>query len=69
MPFSYRPLWKNLINNDMTKKKLMKNIRISKSSSYQNGSPKNVLLNISAGLCSCFNFDSSDVTERMRSKE
>lgn len=69
MPFSYRPLWKILIDNDMTKKQLMKAVQISKSSSNRNGSPKNVSLNISAGLCSCIDFDTSDVIERTRSKE
>lgn len=31
MPFSYKPLWKTLIDNDMSKKQLMENVQISKS--------------------------------------
>ena len=41
MAFSYKPLWKLLIDNDMTKKQLMQAAGISKSTMDKMGQGKN----------------------------
>lgn len=54
MPFSYKPLWKKLIDLDMTKKDLMNVTGISKSTIDKMGRGEQVSLDIIDRLCLYF---------------
>ena len=51
MGFSYKPLWKMLIDKDMTKKKLMEVTGISKSTIDKMGREEFVSLEILGRIC------------------
>ena len=57
MAFSYKPLWKLLIEYDMTKKQLMQVTGISKSTINKMSRGEPVSLNIIDRLCKHFNCD------------
>lgn len=69
MSFSYKPLWKILIDNDMTKKQLMEAIHISKSTIDKMGRSENVSLEIIDKVCEYFNCPISDVLEYKKSED
>ena len=68
MPFSYKPLWKLLIDKDMSKKELMDVTNISKSTMDKMGRSEIVSLEIVDRICNYFNCNIEDVIEH-RSKE
>lgn len=51
MPFSYKPLWKMLIDKDLTKKKLMEETGISKSTMVKMAHGEQVSMDILDRLC------------------
>ncbi|MBE7028460.1 MAG: helix-turn-helix transcriptional regulator [Ruminococcaceae bacterium] len=55
MAFSYKPLWKLLIDYDMTKKQLMQATGISKSTMDKMARGENISLDIIDRICSYFN--------------
>ncbi|MBQ7109342.1 MAG: helix-turn-helix transcriptional regulator [Clostridia bacterium] len=55
MAFSYKPLWKLLIDHDMTKKQLMQTTGISKSTMDKMARGENISLDIIDRICSYFN--------------
>lgn len=61
MPFSYKPLWKLLIDKDLTKKELMLSTGISKSTMDKMGRGELVSMDIIDRLCSHFNCKIEDV--------
>ena len=63
MPFSYKPLWKLLIDKEMTKKALMQATGISKSTMDKMGRGEQVSLNILDRICSYFNCNIADIIE------
>lgn len=63
MPFSYKPLWKLLIDIDMTKKDLMQLTGISKSTMDKMGRSEQVSLEILDRICSQLNCSISDIIE------
>ena len=63
MGFSYKPLWKLLIDKDMTKKKLMEQTGISKSTIDKMGRGENISLNIVDKICKQFDCKVEDVME------
>jgi DNA-binding Xre family transcriptional regulator len=65
MAFSYKPLWKLLIDKEMTKKQLMEATGISKSTMDKMGRGEKVSMDIIDRLCSYFNCDVSDVLEHI----
>lgn len=69
MPFSYKPLWKTLIDNDMSKKQLMETIQISKSTMDKMGRSENVSLDILDKICNHLKCSLSDVVEYKRNEE
>lgn len=69
MPFSYKPLWKTLIDNDMSKKQLMEDIQISKSTMDKMGRSENVSLDVLDKICTHFHCSLSDVVEYKRIEE
>lgn len=61
MAFSYKPLWKLLIDHDMTKKQLMHVTSISKSTMDKMGRGEQVSLDILDRICNHFNCNIEDV--------
>lgn len=66
MPFSYKPLWKLLIDKDMTKKQLMIATSISKSTMDKMGRGEQVSMDIIDRLCSFFNCHVEDIIEHIQ---
>lgn len=65
MAFSYKPLWKLLIDKDMTKKQLMQATGISKSTMDRMGRGEPVSLNIVNRICNYFECDVGTVIEHI----
>lgn len=65
MAFSYKPLWKLLIDCDMTKKQLMQTTEISKSTMDKMAQGKNVSLDVLDRICSCLNCNIKCVVEHL----
>jgi putative transcriptional regulator len=63
MAFTYKPLWKLLIDKDMTKKELMQKAGISKSTVDKMGRGEIVSLDIIDRICNYFNCSVEDVIE------
>lgn len=63
MSFSYKPLWKLLIDNDMTKKNLMKETGISKSTMDKMARGENISMKIIDTLCSYFECSIENIVE------
>lgn len=63
MPFSYKPLWKLLIDKDMSKKQLMIETGISKSTMDKMGRGENISLEIVDRLCNHFSCDIGSILE------
>ena len=68
MSFSYKPLWKLLIDKDMSKKDLMKTANISKSIMDKMGRSETVSLEIIDRICNYFNCRIEDVIEHRQRK-
>lgn len=63
MPFSYKPLWKLLIDKEMTKKALMQATGISKSTMDKMGRGEQVSMEIIDRLCNYFECNIEDIIE------
>lgn len=63
MSFSYKPLWKLLIDKEMTKKALMQATGISKSTMDKMGRGEQVSMDIIDRLCNYFECDIEDIIE------
>ena len=63
MSFSYKPLWKLLIDKDMSKKDLMDATNISKSTIDKMGRSEIISLEIVDRICNYFNCKVEDVIE------
>lgn len=61
MGFTYKPLWKLLIDKEMTKKELMQRTGISKSTMDKMGRGENVSLEVLDRICSYFNCKIEDI--------
>jgi DNA-binding Xre family transcriptional regulator len=68
MAFSYKPLWKLLIDKEMTKKQLMESTGISKSTMDKMGRGESVSMEIIDRICSYFNCDLSEILEHIQEK-
>ena len=66
MAFSYKPLWKLLIDKDMTKKQLMEATKISKSTMDKMGRCEQVSLDIIDRICTYFNCDVNEILEHLQ---
>lgn len=69
MSFSYKPLWKLLIDCDMSKKELMKETGISKSTVDKMGRGELVSLEIIDRLCNYFDSNVEEIICHYRDKE
>ncbi len=65
MAFSYKPLWKLLIDRDMTKKQLMQATGISKSTMDKMARGEQVSMDIIDRICSCLNCNIECVIEHV----
>lgn len=63
MAFSYKPLWKLLIDKEMTKKQLMEAANISKSTMDKMSRNENVSMDIIDRICNHFSCNISSVVE------
>ncbi len=61
LAFSYKPLWKLLIDKEMSKKELMSKANISKSTMDKMGRGEMVSMDIIDRICSCLNCPVEDV--------
>lgn len=69
MAFSFKPLWKLLIDRDMTKKELMKATGISKSTMDKMGRCEQVSMEIVNRLCNYFDCNIEDIISYCQDKE
>ncbi|MCD8051534.1 MAG: helix-turn-helix transcriptional regulator [Clostridiales bacterium] len=65
MAFSYKPLWKLLIDLDMTKKQLMQKTGISKSTMDKMARGEPVSMDIIDRICSCLDCRVESVIEHI----
>ena len=65
MAFSYKPLWKLLIDKEMTKKQLMEATGISKSTMDKMGRGEQVSMDIIDRICNYFDCKINDVIEHI----
>lgn len=63
MAFSYKPLWKLLIDREMTKKQLMLATGISKSTMDKMGRGEQVSMNVLNRICDYLQCGVADVIE------
>lgn len=68
MKFSYKPLWKLLIDRDMTNKDLMTNANISKSTLHKLRNNKNVTTDVLLRICNTLKCDLSEIIECVEEK-
>lgn len=69
MAFSYKPLWKLLIDRDMTKKQLMEKTGISKSTMDKMGRSEAVSMDIIDRICNYFDCSVDDVISHIDKNE
>lgn len=69
MSFSYKPLWKLLIDRDMSKRDLMKATDISKSTMDKMGRSEQVSMEIIDRLCNYFGCEVEDIIQHCRDRE
>ena len=69
MSFTYKPLWKLLIDKNMTKKALMQLTGISKSTMDKMYREEYVALSVLDRICSQLQCDISDVISRKEDEE
>ncbi len=68
MAFSYKPLWKQLIDKDHTKKQLMSETGISKSTMDKMSRGENVSLDVIDRICNYLNCKVEDVLEHLNDR-
>lgn len=69
MAFTYKPLWKLLIDKDMTKKELMQKTGISKSTVDKMWRGEIVSLDIIDRICNYFDCSIEDVVEHINQEK
>lgn len=66
MAFSYKPLWKLLIDREMTKKQLMQATGVSKSTMEKMVQGKYVSMEVLDRICSCLDCKIESVAEHLK---
>lgn len=61
--FSFRPLWKMLIDKNMTKERFRKKLQLSSSTIAKMGKGQNVSLYVVEKICREFNCQPGDIFE------
>lgn len=67
--FTYKPLWKTLIDKNMTKTQLKEMIGISPSTLAIMGKDEYVAMSVLDRICNALNCNINDVVEHEKSKE
>lgn len=65
MPFSYKPLWKLLIDKNMKKTDLVEKIGISKSTLAKMGKDEYVSMEVLEKICKLLECQLSDIVEHI----
>lgn len=65
MAFNYKPLWKLLIDKEMTNKQLMEATGISKSTMDKMARNEQVSLDVLDRICNYFNCDINEIIEHL----
>ncbi len=68
MKLSYKPLWKTMIDKDITNKEIIDKAEISKSTFYKLKKGKNVNTCILLKICTALNCDIKEIVECMEEK-
>lgn len=63
MPFSYKPLWKLLIEHDKTKNYLRVELKLSPATIAKMGKGENVALDVIDRICTHFGVQPNDIIE------
>ena len=61
--FSYKRLFKKLIDLDMTNSELMKKAKVSKSTSYKTKNGQNVTTDVLLRICNALDCDIEEIVE------
>ncbi|MCQ1528536.1 helix-turn-helix domain-containing protein [Lutispora saccharofermentans] len=69
MKFSYKKLWKMLIDRDMMKKDLLREAKISTVSMAKMGKNQNVTTDVLLKVCTALHCDISDIMEIVEDDE
>lgn len=69
MSFSYKPLWKLLIDKEMTKKTLMKKANFSKSTLDKMSRGENISLEILGQICEALSCKIEDIISYNHKKD
>lgn len=69
MGFTFKPLWKQLIDKDMSKKDLMAKANISKSTIDKMGRGENISMEIVDRICTLFDCKVENVIEHTASRK
>ncbi|MFN0604097.1 helix-turn-helix domain-containing protein [Facklamia hominis] len=64
--FSYKRLFKKLIDLDMTNSELMKKAKVSKSTFYKMKNGKNVTTDVLLRICNALDCDIEEIVECMK---
>ncbi len=68
MPFSYKPLWKMLIDNNMKKKDLVEKLGIAQSTVAKMSKGEYVSMEVLERICNFFSCQLSDLVEYVTEK-
>jgi len=63
MKFSYKPLWKLMIDRELTNGDLIEMSGISKSTFYKLKNGENITTDVLLKICTCLNVDISEIME------
>lgn len=63
MKFSYKPLWKLMIDRELTNGDLIEMSGISKSTFYKLKNGENITTDVLLKICTCLNVDISEIIE------
>ena len=64
--FSYKRLFKKLIDLDMTNNELMEKAKVSKSTFYKIKNGQNVITDVLPRICNAFDCDIEEIVECMK---
>ncbi|MDV2685176.1 helix-turn-helix domain-containing protein [Alkalihalophilus lindianensis] len=67
MPFSYKPLWKLLLDEDMTKTQLREELEMSSTTLARMGKGQNVSMEVLDKLCKRFGVQPNEIIEYVES--
>jgi len=65
LSFSYKPLWKLLIDKDMTKEEFKSKVKVSHSTVIKMNKGENVAMEILDRICNYFECELADIVEHV----